>query len=511
MQESASQQINRGIIARYPLIYIQGWEEERIEKTLAAVSAKHYFDDRAVITWTVGKGFFTATEQIADIHDPVEAVEYVSKSDKSSFYLLKDLPAFLDDNLRLERALRDLYQKNKSKDVFVFISYPTLQMPDSLKKELLLVEFEQPTEEEIIAYLKEALVKYKLADKLGDEWVNQTANAMKGLGLEEIGHLLLTLLRVRKLKPEEVIIETQREKGLILKKESCLRFIPAITSLNDVGGLDHLKDWVTTRGELFSREAIASGIAPPSGILFMGVSGCGKSMASKVIASAWNIPLVRLDMNLVMSGVYGTPEYAFEQAISLAEKIAPIVLWIDEVENSFGYDEGSSQGGNINIFSSFLTWMQEKPHDVFVAATANRIKKLPAEMLRKGRFDQVFFLNLPNDVERREILSIHIRANDGNPGDFKIDILSSITQKWSGAEIESLVSSAKIEAYKQKRDFNQKDILHVAGQMVPLSKTMEEQIRELTGWSFNRATPASKSDKPAIKMPEPEDPSVMKY
>jgi SpoVK/Ycf46/Vps4 family AAA+-type ATPase len=510
MHESASQQINRGIIARYPLIYILGWEEERIEKTLAQVSKKHYFDDRPVITWTAGKGFFSNTGQIADINDPVEAVEYISKSDKSSFYLLKDLPAFLHDNLLLERALRDLYQKNKNRDVFVFISYPTLQLPDSLKKETLLVEFVQPTEEEIISYLKETLVKYKLADKISDEWVKQTANAMKGLGLEEIGHLLLTLLRVKKLKPEEVVHETQREKGLILKKESCLRFIPAITSLDDVGGLDNLKDWVITRKELFSREAIASGIQPPSGILFMGVSGCGKSMASKVIASAWNIPLVRLDMNLVMSGVYGTPEFAFEQAISLAEKIAPIVLWIDEVENSFGYDEGSS-GGNINIFSSFLTWMQEKSHDVFVAATANRIRMLPAEMLRKGRFDQVFFLNLPNGKERKEILAIHLIANGGNPDDFKIDILSSITDKWSGAEIESLISSARIEAYREKRSFTNKDVLHVAGQMVPLSKTMEEQIRELTGWSYNRATPASRSDKAPLQMPVEEDPNVMKY
>ncbi len=510
MHESAAQQIYRGIIARYPLVYILGWEEERIEKALAVVSAKHYFDNRPVITWTAGRGFFSGTEQVADIHDPVAAVEYISQSDKASFYLLKDLPAFLENNLLLERGLRDLYHKNKNRDIFVFMSYPTLQLPDSLKKETLLVEFEQPTEEEIIVYLKESLKKYNLASKIGDDWVNRTANAMKGLGLEEIGHLLLTLLRVKKLQPEEVIIETQREKGLILKKESCLRFIPAITSLDEVGGLGNLKEWVITRKELFSREAIDSGITPPSGILFMGVSGCGKSMASKVIASAWNVPLVRLDMNLVMSGVYGSPEYAFEQAISLAEKIAPIVLWIDEVENSFGYDEGSS-GGNINIFSSFLTWMQEKSHDVFVAATANRIRMLPAEMLRKGRFDQVFFLNLPNNDERIEILTIHIKANGGNPDDFKIDILSSITKKWSGAEIESLISSSRIEAYKERREFNQKDILHVAGQMVPLSKTMEEQIRELTGWSFNRATPASKSDKAPIQMPEEEDPNLLKY
>lgn len=511
MHESATQQISSGIMARYPLIYILGWEEERIEKTLAQVSEKHYFDKRPVITWTAGKGFYTNEGQVADISDPVEAVEYIAKSDKSAFYLLKDLPAYFENNLKLERVLRDLYQQYKNRDAFIFFSYPNIQLPDSLKKEVLLVEFEQPTDDEIFAYIKETLIRYKLADKISDDWIQQTAIAMKGLGLEEIGHLLLSLLRVKKLKPEEVVNATQREKGQILKKESCLRFIPTITGLDDVGGLDNLKDWVTTRGELFSREAIDAGIQPPSGILFMGVSGCGKSMASKVIASAWNVPLVRLDMNLVMSGVYGTPEYAFEQAISLAEKIAPIVLWIDEVENSFGYDEGSSQSGNINIFSSFLTWMQEKPHDVFVAATANRIRMLPAEMLRKGRFDQVFFLNLPNFEERKDILSIHIKANGGDPENFKLDVLSSITDKWSGAEIESLIQSARVYAYKEQRDFVSKDILHNAGLMVPLSKTMEEQIRELTGWSFNRATPASKAKEREVYEPVVEDPNKMTY
>ena len=511
MQESAFQQISRGIIARYPLIYILGWEEARIEKTLSQVSEKHYLDKRPVITWTAGKGFYTSEGPVADIKDPVLAIEYISNSDSQAFYLLKDLPAFLQNNLLLERTLRDLYQQNKDRDAFVFFSYPDLQLPDSLKKEVLLVGFEQPTDDEVYHFIRDSLREYNLFDKISDDWIKTTSIAVKGLGLEEIRHLLLTLLRVKKLKPDEVAFEAQRQKGQILKKESCLRFIPAITGLDEVGGLDNLKDWVITRKELFSREAIASGIMPPSGILFMGVSGCGKSMASKVIASAWNVPLVRLDMNLVMSGVYGTPEYAFEQAISMAEKIAPIVLWIDEVENSFGYDEGTSQGGNINIFSSFLTWMQEKSPDVFVAATANRIRMLPAEMLRKGRFDQVFFLNLPNFEERKEILSIHIRANGRDPDGFKIDMLSSITDKWSGAEIESLIRSARIDAYKNKTDFTDKDILRNAGQMVPLSKTMEEQIRELTGWSFNRATPASRSKKAPIEMPVEEDPNEMKY
>jgi SpoVK/Ycf46/Vps4 family AAA+-type ATPase len=511
MRESSFQQIQRGIIARYPLIYILGWEEDRIAGTLEAVSRKQYGDDRPVINWTAGRGFYTSSQQLDDIRDPVDAVEHIIQSDEKAIYLLRDLPAYLKDNRVLERKLRDLYQQKKNSDTYVFISYPVMQIPESLKKEILLVEFEQPTDEEIYNYVRDTLARYQLVDQISDDWVKQTTNAMKGLGLEEVGHLLLTLLRVKKMEPEEVVSEIQREKSQILKKESCLRFIPSVTDLSQVGGLDNLKEWVVTRKELFSREAIEAGIAPPSGILFMGVSGCGKSMASKVIAKAWNVPLVRLDMNLVMSGVYGTPEFAFEQAISFAERIAPIVLWIDEVENSFGYDEGP-QSGNINIFSSFLTWMQEKSPEVFVAATANRIQRLPAEMLRKGRFDQVFFLNLPNDEERKEILAIHIRASGGNTEDFNLEVLSSITEKWSGAEIESLIHAARIDAYKQQREFNQKDIMRNAGHMVPLSKTMEEQIRELTGWSFNRATPASKAKgRPVQPVPPVEDKGELKY
>jgi len=202
------------------------------------------------------------------------------------------------------------------------------------------------------------------------------------------------------------------------------------------------------------------------------------------------LPLVRLDMNLVLSGAYGSPEYAFDHALRVVESMAPMVLWIDEMENSFGYDESGS-GNNPNIFSSFLTWMQEKPSAVFVVATANRIEKLPAEVIRKGRFDQLFFLDLPSDEERRAILAIHVRAHGGVPEEFNLNFLVAATKGWSGAEIEQAVKAAVIRAYGERRPFNAKDVSWNTARMVPLSRTMEEQLKRLRQWSLNRATPAS--------------------
>ena len=196
-------------------------------------------------------------------------------------------------------------------------------------------------------------------------------------------------------------------------------------------------------------------------------------------------------MNLVLSGAYGAPEYAFDHALRVAEGIAPLVLWVDEMENSFGYDLAAG-GGNNNIFASFLTWMQEKPAEVFVVATANRIEKLPAEVIRKGRFDQLFFLDLPTDEERKAILYIHILAHGGDPEKFNVNLLAAATKNWSGAEIEQAVKAARIRGYQEGRAFNDQDVIWNTARMVPLSRTMEEQIKQLRLWSVNRATPASK-------------------
>jgi len=482
--------INQGLLARYPIIYICGKEEDRIEATLASMAKTLYDKKSELISWSVFEGF----SDTQDCQKPLEALHRISTAKKPALYLLKDFPAEFDDP-DVVRAIRDLYYSLKHTDSFVFFSYPTIEIPDLLNNELYLVEMTLPTEAEVSAHLQSIIEEKKLQDAIPAPLVHQYAIAMMGLTLSGVEHLMSRLLSSEEKDYEKFLPEVIAEKSQILKKESCLEFVPMKLSLDQIGGLDNLKDWVMQRKSLFTEEAFDTGLPLPSGILFMGVSGCGKSMAAKAIASAWNIPLVRLDMSLVLSGAYGAPEDAFLHATKIADEIAPIVLWIDELENSFGYDDRAPGAGNINIFSSFLTWMQEKSPKIFLAATANRIKQLPAELMRKGRFDQLFFLDLPTKTEREKIMSIHIALQGADPATFDMSYLAAVTKDWSGAEIEQVVKSARIDAFRNKREFTEKDIGHTASGMIPLSHTMREQIKEIKEWSFSRAVPASKPEE----------------
>lgn len=486
------EKIRKGLQSKYPLLYVLGWDEGRIEGLLSDVAGTSF----PLVTWTASDGF-NNDEGLSceDSTDPVQALAAISRTAGPVIFLLKDLPAFLETNQKVVRALRDLYYKLKGQGIYVFLSHPVLKLPDILKKEIFLIEMPLPTEEEILDVMKDYVLSANLPSQPDRELMHYMAVAMKGLSLNEVGHLQTRLFANDSLELESAVTEIQEEKSQILSKESCLRFYPPQRSLDDIGGLENLKDWVLKRQDLFTERAFKAGIPLPSGILFMGVSGCGKSMAAKAIAAAWNLPLVRLDMSLVLSGSYGSPEYAFEHATRIAEEIAPIVLWIDEVENSFGYDDRPGNGGNINIFSSFLTWMQEKPPSVFLAATANRIQQLPAELMRKGRFDQLFFLDLPTKEEREEIFSIHIALNGGITSQFDVAYLAAATKQWSGAEIEQAIKSARVDAYQEGRRFDERDVLQNTVNMVPLSKTMEEQIQAIKDWSFQRAVPASGKPK----------------
>ena len=479
--------LTRGLRSQYPLFYLLGWEEERMESLLSTVADSLHQGAGKLVTWSAARGFNDAE----DVTDPLMALKRIQQEEGPAIYLLKDLPSWFGDNPRLVRGLRDLYYQLRGRRVHIFISHPELKLPEALKKELFLVEMALPSEEEILAQLQHHSGASKVPD---DELLHQMSVAMKGLSLNEIGHLKSRLYAMPGLNARTALAEIQEEKSQLLAKESVLRFYPPQRSLDQIGGLANLKKWVRARQGLFTREALQEGIPLPAGVLFMGISGCGKSLAAKTIATAWNMPLVRLDMSLVMSGSFGSPEYAFERATRIAEEIAPVVLWIDELENAFGYDERNPSGGNVNIFSSFLTWMQEKPSSVFLAATANRIQALPAELMRKGRFDQLFFLDLPSRREREEIFAIHIRLNGQHAQDFDTAYLAAATKGWSGAEIEAAVKAARIEAWQEGRDFNEQDVIRNTADMVPLSRTMEEQIQAIKDWSFQRAIPASATE-----------------
>jgi AAA+ superfamily predicted ATPase len=487
MTQSLNARLLKGLTQKYPLVYVKSREEDRLEKQLAQLSRVHYGDDRRVLSWSLADGL----DGDKSLTDPLAVIQILRKGGRDAFFWFKDLPALFDGNPALVRALRDLYHESTGANHYVFISHPALNLPETLKNQVWLVDLGMPDEREIFTALQD--LSEAAGAGLDEEWLHRCAAAMKGLTLDEIRHLFQGWNTEQRYGTDSVLPDIYENKTAALQKEGCLDFIAKSVPMAQVGGLENLKQWVESRKVLFSREAFESGIPLPTGILFMGISGCGKSMAAKVIASAWQLPLVRLDMNLVMSGAFGSPEYAFDSALKTAENIAPLVLWIDEMENSFGYDGMSgSSGGSSSIFSSFLTWMQEKPPQVFVVATANRIEKLPAEVIRKGRFDQLFFLDLPSDEERRAIFKIHIKAYGADPETFNMNLLSVVTKDWSGAEIEQVVKSARIQAYQDSRPFTEKDITQAASHMVPLSRTMEEQIKQLRQWSQSRATPASK-------------------
>ncbi|KAF0103269.1 MAG: vatH [bacterium] len=490
MTHTPETHIRKGLSAGHALFYVLCQEEARLERMLAEISAGHYGDDRPLVIWTSAAGFRAGDADPQPITDPLEAVRHVATGQREAFFLMEDLPAWFDSRPDLVRALRDLDKTLAGGGAHVFLSHPQLLLPETLKHQVFPVELGMPTENEIAAYLQGAIAGGVIPAQT-EEWLSTCGGAMRGMSLYEIGHLLRRLARDKRLRLDDALPEIIEAKSAVLMKEGCLKYIGECADIAHLGGLDNLKEWVLSRKSLFTRQAMQSGLPLPKGVLFMGVSGCGKSMAAKVIAGTWNLPLVRLDMNLVLSGAFGAPEFAFDRALRVAEQIAPMVLWIDEMENSFGYDVGAT-GGNTNIFSSFLTWMQEKPDSVFVVATANRIEKLPAEVIRKGRFDQLFFLDLPSDEERKMIFRIHIAAFGLDADVFNLNLLAAATREWSGAEIEQAVKAARIRAFTEGHPFGQNDIIWNTARMVPLSRTMGEQIKALRQWAQTRATPASK-------------------
>ncbi|WP_018871925.1 AAA family ATPase [Thioalkalivibrio sp. ALJ16] len=493
LENRTAHKILRGLKSRYPVFYLLGWDEDRLERLLRSVARSFYGEDGHLDVWSASHGFGEHDDPDAPTTDPVAAVARVAagETDAPRMVLLKDLPTWFDDNPALVRGVRDLYYQLKKGRNVVFLSCPLLKLPEILKKEVFLVEVDLPSEAEVLEQLEHT----HGTEAVPREQLFRVAAGMRGLSLNEVGHLSARLFRGKPMPEAEMLAEIQEEKGQILRKESCLEFYPPQPSLDQIGGLENLKEWVRTRADLFSEKAWRDNVPLPAGVLFMGVSGCGKSMAAKAIATAWNLPLVRLDMSLVLSGSFGTPEYAFARATRIAEEIAPMVLWVDELENAFGFDShAAGSAGNVNIFSSFLTWLQEKSPRVFVAATANRIQQLPAELMRKGRFDQLFFLDLPNVDERKEILRIHVLRHGGSIEDFNLNYMAASTEGWSGAEIEQAVKSARIDAYREDRVFNQRDVIRNVINTVPLSRTMVEQIREIKSWVFQRAINASQPE-----------------
>ncbi len=487
---NVTDEIRRALVGKNPLVYLQTWEEERALRLLERFSAKLFRGERPLTTWTCVGGLSGALED-PEALDPARAIRAVIDHPERGFFVFKDLSEFLGMP-EVVRSLRDAYQALAAADKFLFIVSPELVLPESLKKQVFLVEMAPPVEQDFQRLIDRFGQTYSSV-RLDPELVSELPVALKGLTLAEAQHTLHRIFRAQAQgRPAaETLREVLVEKANIVRKSGILEFVLPDASLETIGGLDELKDWLLRRRKLFTREAIADGIPLPKGFLVMGVSGCGKSVAAKAVSALWNVPLFRLDMNLVYSGSFGTPEAAFNRTLRTIESLAPGVLWIDEIENALGIEEGGSEL-NSQIFSAFLTWMQEKPPLIFVAATANRIEKLPAEVIRKGRFDQIYFVDLPCDEERRTIFEIYLDRYGVDSSGFDFDLLTVSTRGWNGAEIEEAVKAARVDAYSEGKPLDMDHLTANTSTIVPLAKTMAEQIKKIRAWAVKRATPASK-------------------
>lgn len=487
----AMERIRRALVGGHPLIYVQSWEESRVERLVQHL-AKTFFSQPAPCgIWTVVDGLIVDGIPVAETRDPVRALEAILQTSGKGFYLLKDFPTSPNGRPEIARRLRDLYRGLKDRGRFVLLVSPRFSIPEEAKKEVYLVEYELPDEGEISRIIDGTVRKRLASDGLDERALKRLSLAMRGLTADEVGHLLSKVFAQRKSFDEGAFLEVLAEKEQMSKKEGVLEFVAPRFSIEDIGGYDVLKDWLRKRQPLFSKEALDAGIPIPKGLLLMGISGCGKSLCVKTISTLWNLPLFRLDMN----AVFGTenPESTFLRALRSVEAVSPAVLWIDEIEMGVGgYREGGDAAMS-RIFSGFLTWMQEKSALVFVAATANRIQLLPAEIIRKGRFDQVFFVDLPNEEERKQIFAIHLKKNRCDPARFDLVFLSKATKGWNGAEIEQAVVSSVVDAYSDSRPLTEEDLHRVISSTVPLAVTMEEQIKGIRSWAHDRALNASKN------------------
>jgi SpoVK/Ycf46/Vps4 family AAA+-type ATPase len=430
-------------------------------------------------------------------HDPRAALDFIAAHKSAAIFHLKDFHEPLRDSPEIRRRFRDLYDCCRDQGKFVVVTSPVRSIPEELERSLLFLDLRPPDLVELIEFLRdEAKAMPAMADtgELSEETLYQLAGTLQGLTIDEARYALRRALAVSPHLGIDSVPALLEEKKLLINRSGVVEFVDEGRGMSEIGGLENLKLWLLERRKLFQlRDKLSSEIVP-KGVLFMGIPGCGKSLSVKAIARHFGLPLYRIDMIEIFSGRHGKPEGVFAATCRMLEDMAPAVLWFDEIE--MGINATATGGEQGRIFAFFLTWMQEKSPGLFVAATANRIDLLPAEMIRKGRFDEVFFVDLPTDDERIEIFKIHLSRRGVDVGDFDLNQLTEFTIGWAGAEVEQCVVSAVTKARLADREVTGHDLVTVAVTIVPLSRTMKEQINHIRSWAFERALRASPRQLP---------------
>lgn len=490
------------IRAKYPLIYIVSWEERRIESMLTRVAARL---KKRLYAWTVTTGVTSIdTVRPAEV-DPgarsaLQALDHVERSREAAIYLLKDFHPFLSSphappDPAVLRKVRDLVQQLKESQKTILFLSPVLRLPPELEKEITVVDFSLPAPEELNEALERVIRSVRsqgrLRLKLQPEEREQILQAARGLTVSEAENAFAKSVVVTHQFDPEIIIA---EKKQLIRKSNILEYYQAQEEMEYVGGMPDLKAWLYKRRLAFTEQAREFGLPEPRGLLLLGVQGGGKSLIAKAVSTMWKLPLLRLDMGRVFSELVGASEENMRSALRLAETVSPAILWLDEIEKGLSglSSSGRSDAGtSARVFGSFLVWLQEKTAPVFVIATSNDISQLPPELLRKGRFDEIFFIDLPNFEERQEIFAIHLLKRHRSPEQFDLPRLARETDGFSGAEIEQAVIAGLYDAFDVGRDLEEGDLLRAAAASIPLSQTMSEQVTALRNWARTHARQAS--------------------
>jgi len=491
------------IQAQYPLIYLLTSEEERAEESLASM-VRHRTPPRRLFSWTVTRGLveYGQPRHVTqhNTQSPQPALQWVIDQKDPGVFVFKDLHDFLD-NAEVRRWLRDAVSALRHTHKTIILMSPIQVIPPELEKEVVVVEFNLPTAQELGRVLQRQLESMSRPGKppvtLTESTREKLISAALGLTLDEAEKVYRkAVVMAGRLSEAEVDIVLS-EKQQLIRRNGILEYLEVDETIEAVGGLQELKHWLNQRSEAFSERARQYGLPQPKGLLILGVPGCGKSLIAKTAAHLWGLPLLRLDLGRVYDGsTVGKSEANLRAALRTAESISPAILFIDELDKAFGGAGGSadSDGGTSSrIFASFLTWMQEKKSPVFVMATANRIERLPSEFLRKGRFDEIFFVDLPTIEERIDIFRIHLQKRRSDISRFDLHQLAKTCEGFSGAEIEQVLIAAMYESFAQHREFTQLDILAATKATQPLSRTMTEQVTALREWAQQRARPAAAS------------------
>lgn len=484
------------IRAKYPIIYVLTWEEERVARQIRELAKQCGIEN--VRSWSVSMGFGADSAIKQAAIDPIDALDEIVRDKQDGVYIFYDFHPFLMKGSQVRplftRKLRDLAVSFRDSEHFrsLILLSPVAEIPDELEKDVTLIDYPLPQVEEIDAVFRQTVEMRGSKSRLSELEEERLLKAALGLTENEIRNVFSKALVEKGQIEAEAIEAVLEEKRQIIRKSGILEYYPFTGEFESIGGLDALKDWLRQRVNAFSDKAREFGLPEPKGILLVGIPGCGKSLSAKAVAYEWKQPLLRLDIGKIFGGIVGASEENMRRSIKVAESVSPTILWLDEIEKGFaGLKSGGDAGVTARVFGTFLTWLQEKDKPVFVIATANDISKLPPELLRKGRFDEIFFVDLPDVNELKHILRIHVKKRDRELSESDLEALAKKAEGYTGAEIEQIIISSLYDAFNSGQELDSKLIEKNLKEMVPLRKTMEAEIRALRSWAQTRARFAS--------------------